>query len=185
MKHVRSSISAVVFTIFFGLLSAVAHAEGPQGGPNKGPTIVNVAIAINSEGDFAGTFDILIAAVLAADPAVVETLDGRGQHTVFAPTDGAFENALGATEEEILQLIEDGVLDAEALTPILLYHVAKGRRDSGDVTTSTQVRMINREFVQVSGVNLTDINGNVSTIIVTDVPATNGIIHAIDGVLLP
>jgi uncharacterized surface protein with fasciclin (FAS1) repeats len=164
----------------FALGSNVALASGP-----KGPTIVDVAIAVNSEGEFAGTFDILIAAVLAADPAVVETLDGRGQHTVFAPTDTAFENALMATEEEILGLIEDGELDADALTPILLYHVAKGRRDSEDVTTSTQIRMLNRSFVQVSGINLTDKQGNVSTIIVPDVPAANGIIHAIDGVLLP
>jgi uncharacterized surface protein with fasciclin (FAS1) repeats len=164
----------------FALGSNVALAAGP-----KGPTIVDVAIAVNSEGQFAGTFDILIAAVLAADPAVVETLDGRGQHTVFAPTDAAFENALMATEEEILKLIEDGDLDADTLTPILLYHVAKGRRDSEDVTTSTQIHMLNRGFVQVSGINLTDNQGNVSTIIVPDVPAANGIIHAIDGVLLP
>ena len=170
----------------FALGSNVALAADPKGpkGP-KGPTLVDVAIAVNSEGQFAGTFDILIAAVLAADPAVVETLDGRGQHTVFAPTDAAFENALMATEDEILKLIEDGELDADALTPILLYHVAKGRRDSEDVTTSTQIRMLNRGFVQVSGINLTDNQGNVSTIIVPDVPAANGIIHAIDGVLLP
>ena len=164
----------------FALGSNVALAAGP-----KGPGIVVVAIAVNSEGPFAGTFDILIAAVLAADPAVVETLDGRGQHTVFAPTDAAFEKALMATEEEILKLIEDGDLDADTLTPILLYHVAKGRRDSEDVTTSTQIRMLDRSFVQVSGINLTDNDGNVSTIIVPDVPAANGIIHAIDGVLLP
>ena len=126
-----------------------------------------------------------LAAVRAADPAVVETLDGRGQHTVFAPTDAAFEKALMATEEEILKLIEDCDLDADTLTPILLYHVANGRRDSEDVTTSTQIRMLDRSFVQVSGINLTDNDGNVSTIIVPDVPAANGIIHAIDGVLLP
>ena len=167
----------------FALGSNVALAADPKG--PKGPTIVDVAIAVNSEGQFAGTFDILIAAVLAADPAVVETLDGRGQHTVFAPTDAAFENALMATEDEILKLIEDGELDADTLTPILLYHVAKGRRDSEDVTTSTQIRMLNRGFVKVSGINLTDNQGNVSTIIVPDVPAANGIIHAIDGVLLP
>ena len=104
MRHLRSSLTAIAFTFVFGLLSAGAHAEGPQGGPNKGPTIVDVAIGINSEGPYKGMFDILIAAVLAADPAVVETLDGRGQHTVFAPTDAAFENALMATEERRISL---------------------------------------------------------------------------------
>jgi len=179
------SFKAVALTMVLGLMTTGAHAKNGQGGPDKGPTLVDVAIAVNSEGDFAGEFDILIAAVLAADPAVVATLDGRGQHTVFAPIDNAFELALGATEADILVLIEDGVLDAETLTPILLYHVAKGRRDSGDVTTATQIRMIDRNFVQVSGTNLTDNQGNVSTIIVPDVPASNGIIHAINGVLLP
>ena len=50
-----------------------------------GDTIVDVAIQINSEGPYAGQFDTLIAAVLAAEPIVVDTLDGNGQFTVFCP----------------------------------------------------------------------------------------------------
>jgi len=71
---------------------------------------------VNSSGPFAGQFDTLIAAVLAADPAVVQRLTAKRQSTVFAPTDGAFE-ALGLTPANI------GTLDEGALTQILLYHV--------------------------------------------------------------
>jgi len=59
-------------------------AAGP-----KGPSLVDVAIAVNASGPYAGAFDTLITAVLAANPAVLKTLSGNGQHTVFAPTSEA------------------------------------------------------------------------------------------------
>ena len=71
------------------------------------------------------------------------------------------------------------------LTNILLYHVAKGRRYAEDVVASDQIRMLNGGFVWQSGGVLTDAQGGESTIIVTDVEASNGVIHAIDSVLLP
>lgn len=157
----------------------VVMAAGP-----KGPNLVDVAVAVNSEGPYAGEFDTLIAAVLAADPAVVQTLTGNGQHTVFAPTDSAFL-MLGITAENLDGLLADGVLTVEGLTEILLYHVAHGRRLSGSVLESMQIRMLNRGFVQQAGGVLTDNQGGMSTIIVPDVPAANGVIHAIDAVLLP
>jgi len=154
-------------------LSAVPVFAAPPG-----PTIVDVAIAVNSEGPFAGAFDTLIAAVLAADPAVVATLSGNGQFTVFAPTDDAFA-ALGLTPQNV------GTLDQGALTQILLYHVARGRRDSGQVLASDRIRTLQGGFLmQDSGV-LTDNLGRTANIIVTDVEAANGIIHAIDAVVLP
>ena len=143
-----------------------------------GPTIVDVAIAVNSEGPFAGAFDTLIAAVLAADPAVVNTLSGNGQFTVFAPTDDAFAE-LGLDEANI------GTLPQDVLTDILLYHVTRGRRDSGDVIGSERIRMLKGGFLLQEGGILTDNLGRESTIIVTDVPAANGIIHAINSVVLP
>jgi hypothetical protein len=64
------------------VLSPVAKSAPP------GPTIVDVALAANAEGGpFEGQLDSLIAAVLAADPIVLDTLSGNGQFTVFAPTD--------------------------------------------------------------------------------------------------
>jgi uncharacterized surface protein with fasciclin (FAS1) repeats len=144
----------------------------------KTPSIVDVAIAVNSSGPYAGAFDTLIAAVLAADPAVVQTLSSRAQYTVFAPTDDAFAK-LGLNPDNI------GTVPQADLTNILLYHVAYGRRYAADVLASDQIRMLNGGFVYQSGGVLTDAQGRTSTIIVTDVAASNGIIHAIDNVLLP
>jgi uncharacterized surface protein with fasciclin (FAS1) repeats len=141
----------------------------------KGPSIVDVAVYANSpEGPFPGAFDTLLAAVGEANPAVAATLAGNGQHTVFAPTDAAFEK-IGLNPDNI------GDVPEETLTQILLYHVANGRRDAADVTTSSQIRTLQRGFIQVDGAVL---NGDIN-IIVTDVFAANGVIHAIDGVLLP
>lgn len=171
--------SAQIFAAVFIFSTNTVLAAGP-----KGDNIVDVATALNSEGDFAGAFDTLIAAVLAADPAVVQTLTGNGQHTVFAPTDMAFE-MLGITADNLGDLLDDGTLTVEGLTQILLYHVAHGRRYAEDVLASEQIRMLNREFVQQAGGVLTDNQGGMATIIAVDVPAANGVIHAIDAVLLP
>ena len=144
----------------------------------KTPSIVDVAIAVNTSGPYAGSFDTLIAAVLAADPVVLKTLTSKGQYTVFAPTDDAFAK-LNLTPDNI------GTVPQDALTNILLYHVAHGRRYAAAVVASDRIRMLNGGFVFQSGGVLTDAQGGMSTIIVTDVPATNGVIHAIDSVLLP
>jgi uncharacterized surface protein with fasciclin (FAS1) repeats len=147
----------------------------------KSPTIVAVALAANADedGPFYEQLDTLIAAVLAADPAVLAYLQGNGQRTVFAPTDAAFE-ALGLTPENV-----GTALTQEALTQILLYHVARGNRDAAEVTASSRIRTLEGGFLlQVGGV-LTDERGRTATIIATDVPAGNGIIHVIDAVVLP
>ena len=141
------------------------------------PSVVETAIAVNSSGPYAGAFDTLICLV-ANNPAVLATLSQKGQYTVFAPTDAAFAD-IGVNGSNCA---------AAAATPlvtnVLLYHVAKGRRDAADVTSSSRIRMLNGQFTRISG------NGGVffvndSRIIATDVFASNGVIHAIDRVLLP
>ena len=92
---------------------------------------------------------------------------------------------LGITADNLDELLADGTLTVEGLTDILLYHVAHGRRYSGDVLESEKIRMLNGSFVQQAGGVLTDNQGGMSNIIVTDVPAANGIIHAINAVLIP
>lgn len=160
------------------LIMSVVPGVAPAKKAAKTPSIVDVAIAVNTSGPYAGSFDTLIAAVLAADPVVLRTLTSRGQYTVFAPTDDAFA-AIGLNPDTI------GTVPQADLTNILLYHVAHGRRYAADVLASDRIRMLNRGFVFQSGGVLTDAQGRTSNIIVTDVEATNGIIHAIDGVLLP
>jgi uncharacterized surface protein with fasciclin (FAS1) repeats len=166
-------LSLVALVLVFG--GALSFGAGATLAAPKGPSLVDVAIAVNAE---TGEFSTLIAAVLAADPAVVETLSGNGQFTVFAPTDAAFAE-LGLNAGNV------GDLDQGALTQILLYHVARGRRNSRAVLGSSRIRTLQRGFLLQSGGILTDNLGREATIVLTDVKAANGLIHAIDQVVLP
>jgi uncharacterized surface protein with fasciclin (FAS1) repeats len=141
-------------------------------------SIVDVAVAVNSDGPFAGSFDTLIAA-LQETPIILRVLDSpRARLTVFAPTDDAFA-AIGYDEDNI------DTIPRRDLANILLYHVTRGTRDAESVLDSDRIRMLNRRSVDQDGGVLTDNQGGESTIIVTDVKADNGIIHVIDNVLLP
>jgi len=179
-RRSRHSVLLLAVLVLAATLLFASVVPGPAGAKKaaKTPSLVDVAIAVNTSGPYAGSFDTLIAGVLAADPAVLRTLTSRAQYTVFAPTDAAFAK-LGLDETSI------GTVPQAALTNILLYHVAYGRRYAADVIASDQIRMLNGGFVSQSGGVLTDAQGGMSTIIVTDVEATNGVIHAIDSVLLP
>jgi uncharacterized surface protein with fasciclin (FAS1) repeats len=136
------------------------------------PALVEVALEVNAE---TGEFSTLIAAVLAADLA--GTLSSPGQRTVFAPTDAAFAE-LGLDAGNI------GMLPADALRNILLYHVTQGRRYASSVVDAKQIRMVNGGFTKV---RLMDGAAYIdeARIVATDVEASNGIIHVIDAVLLP
>lgn len=149
------------------------------------PTIAETVIA-SAEGDMP-EFSILLAAVLAADEAVVETLSDPAQDlTVFAPTDAAFEaalDALGVTAEELLA--------NEGLTGILLYHVMSGEILAEDVVAlleendgMIEVEMLDGNLATVEAVEdgITIAGAN---IIATDVMTANGVIHVIDAVILP
>ncbi len=167
------------FAFFAAVVLAVGAAgtafAGPKGNGPKGPTIVDVAVFVNTQ---SGEFETLIAAINAADPAVAATLTGGGQHTVFAPTDQAFAN-LGLNPGNLC------LLSTEELTKILLFHVANGRRDAGDVTSSDTIRtLLGTRLEQANGV-LTDQLGRTSAIVIPDVPAANGIIHVVADVVLP
>lgn len=145
------------------------------------PSLVDVAIAANTEGPYAGSFDILLAAVGAAEPVVATALSTRGQLTVFAPTDTAFEALLA----ELNVTAEDLLASTELLTDVLLYHVSNGRQPSNAVLGKRQIRMLKGGFVYQSNGILTDNNGREVGFVVTDIPASNGVIHVIDTVLLP
>lgn len=170
------------FRIVYALLIAV-FAFGAFAAPSafaapKGPTILDVAKAYNSQ---TGEFSILIAAINAADPVVARTLSGNGKFTVFAPTDAAFVSLL-----DELGLTADQVLSNQALvTQVLLYHVVRGNRDSAAILGSSRIRTLERGFLTQSGGVLTDANGRTANIIATDIKASNGVIHVIDRVVLP
>ena len=131
-------------------------------------TIVDVAVS-------AGNFTTLVAAVTAAD--LVETLSGTGPFTVFAPTDEAFA-ALPAGVLDALLLPENKALLAQILT----YHVVSGMVMAADVTDG-DVATVEGQKIKLSTADGVTVNG--ATVVVADVMASNGVIHAIDAVILP
>ncbi|HYN34062.1 MAG TPA: fasciclin domain-containing protein [Ilumatobacteraceae bacterium] len=146
-----------------------AMAETTEAMAEEPGTIVDVAVA-------AGTFNTLVAAVGAAE--LVDALSGEGPLTVFAPTDDAFA-ALPAGLVDCLLLPEN----KETLTTILTYHVVEGAVMSTDLTDGPVPTLQGEEIT----VDLTDgvtLNDSV-TVVAADVAASNGVIHVIDGVLLP
>jgi uncharacterized surface protein with fasciclin (FAS1) repeats len=131
-------------------------------------TIVDVAVG-------AGSFSTLVAAVTAAD--LVETLSGEGPFTVFAPTDDAFA-ALPAGVLDALLLPENKALLAQILT----YHVVSGKVMAADVTDG-DVATVEGQSVTLSTASGVTVNG--ANVVTADVAASNGVIHAIDAVILP
>ncbi len=131
-------------------------------------TIVEIAVAD-------GRFETLVAALGAAD--LVETLSGEGAFTVFAPTDDAFAKLPEGTVEALLE-------DIPALTDILLYHVV-----SGEVSAEAVIALEEAATLLGDNVSIRVEDGNVyindSMVVITDIMASNGVIHVIDSVLLP
>ena len=132
----------------------------------------------------AGSFNTLVAAVQAA--GLEETLRGEGPFTVFAPTDEAFAALPAGTVDALLA---DPTGD---LTAILTYHVVDGEVMAADVAAmdGQDVTTLNGATFTVNvaddgSVTLTDAAGNEVAVVQTDVDASNGVIHVIDGVLLP
>jgi uncharacterized surface protein with fasciclin (FAS1) repeats len=129
-----------------------------------------VAVASSTEG-----FSTLVAALTAA--GLVETLQGEGPFTVFAPNDEAFAALPAGLLEKLLLPENIGVL-----TAILTYHVVAGKVLSTDVTTGDAATVEGSTLAldTMSGVMVND-----ATVIAADVEASNGVIHVIDKVLVP
>ena len=147
------------------------------------PTIAEIVVELASADP--AEFTILLAAVQAADPAVLEALSDPNQElTVFAPTDEAFGNAL-----EALGLTAEELLASEDLTNILLYHVAPGVFLAADVVAAAPIDAL-PTLLEGGTLLVQVVDGNVvinesATVIQADVVASNGVIHVIDAVLLP
>ena len=146
------------------------------------PNIVEVAVGNEN-------FSTLVAAVKAA--GLVETLSGKGPFTVFAPTNAAFAKLPEGTIPTLLK-----VENKKTLTAVLTYHVVAGKFDANAVVRAIKANNGKFTVPTVQGgtltatlddgkVILTDAKGNKSTVVITDVPASNGIIHAIDTVVMP
>ncbi len=157
-------------------------AASPVVPPSKSSgTIVGIASSMP------GTFSTLVEAVGCADPAVAAALTSGEQLTVFAPTNAAFASLLSALKKTDICELPQSVV-----TQVLLYHVELGRHFSNSVLPQRDGQMktidtlLGQSFMVDSSGAITTTGGITAPRIVSaNVPATNGVIHVVDAVLLP
>jgi uncharacterized surface protein with fasciclin (FAS1) repeats len=161
------------------LVVALATAAVALGGNDSGSTaqpaakpvkkdIVQTAVA-------AGDFDTLVSLVKRA--GLAKTLSGKGPFTVFAPTDAAFKKVPASTLEALQK-------DRAALRNVLLYHVAAGRYPAKRVVKQKSIETLVGQRVQVSTRGDT-VRVAGARVVQADVRTSNGVIHAINRVLIP
>jgi uncharacterized surface protein with fasciclin (FAS1) repeats len=169
MKQRITMFVAAIFTAVLTTQSLAAHHEGGHDGMAKG-NIVEVA-AGNDD------FSTLVAAVKAA--GLVDVLAGEGPYTVFAPTNAAFAKLPAGTVEDLLK-----PENKDKLVAILTYHVVPGKVMAADVVKLDSATTAQGSDVTIaasdSGVTVDNAN-----VVMTDVAASNGVIHVIDTVILP
>jgi uncharacterized surface protein with fasciclin (FAS1) repeats len=162
------------FLVLFTLVSSFAFSQTKD--------VVDIAIGSKDH-------TTLVAAVKAAD--LVTTLKGKGPFTVFAPTNAAFDKLPAGTVESLLK-----PENKAKLAKILTYHVVSGNIDAAAVVAAIKKGNGKAELKTVSGgtlsasldgekVKLTDESGKSAYVIAADLKGSNGVVHVIDGVVLP
>ncbi len=145
---------------------AVSFA-GDDKGKEKPKTIVETAVA-------AGQFKTLVKAIEAAE--LVDTLNGSGPFTVFAPTDEAFAKLPAGALDGLLK-------DKAKLKAVLTYHVVSGKVMAADVVKLKDAKTVNGQMVTIDAKDGVKVND--ARVVKTDIEASNGVIHVIDTVLMP
>ncbi len=171
-------------SLLFVVAATVAQKPVEVGGALMYPAKNIIENAVNSK-----DHTTLVAAVKAA--GLVETLQGAGPFTVFAPVNSAFDKLPAGTVENLLK-----PENKSTLTAVLTYHVLAGKMSSKDIAKAIKDGHGKAEFKTVQGgvltammngkdVVLKDSKGNTSKITIMDVNQSNGVIHVIDTVVLP
>ncbi|AWG22490.1 fasciclin [Flavobacterium faecale] len=179
----RKFLSVAILALVFGATS-FAQKTKMVGGAEMFPTKNIVENAVNSK-----DHTTLVAAVKAAD--LVETLQGKGPFTVFAPTNAAFDKLPKGTVETLLKPENKKMLQS-----ILTYHVVAGKMSAMDIMNAIKKGNGKATLKTVSGGTLTawmkgkklyitDEKGGMSMVTIGDVNQSNGVIHVVDTVLLP
>jgi uncharacterized surface protein with fasciclin (FAS1) repeats len=184
MKSFKSLLVLAVSILALNTSFAQMDKTVEVGGAPMYPSKNIVENAVNSK-----DHTTLVAAVKAA--GLVETLEGAGPYTVFAPTNEAFNSLPNGTVETLLK-----PENKDKLTGILTYHVVAGRMDSKALAEQLKAGNGTAELKTVSGgklwvmmkgksIILKDENGGMAMVTIKDVYQSNGVIHVIDHVLLP
>jgi uncharacterized surface protein with fasciclin (FAS1) repeats len=187
MKRSLSFTLAAVALIAAACSAAATPSPAPvtptQAATTQSPTTVPATAAPSAAlGDIvavatsAGSFKTLLKAATVA--GLVETLQGAGPFTVFAPTDEAFAKLPAATLAGLLA-------DPVALKKILLYHVVSGEVMASQVVGLTTAKTVEGDSIAISVQGGSVYLNSTTKVVATDILASNGVIHVIDTVLLP
>lgn len=177
-------ILALALLVFGAGFTSFAQKTVMVGGAAMYPNKNIIENALNSK-----DHTTLVAAVKAA--GLVETLQGKGPFTVFAPTNEAFAKLPAGTVETLLK-----PENIKTLQTILTYHVLSGKMNSSDISKAIKAGKGKVVLKTVSGGELTawmegkdlyisDESGNKAKVTISDVNQSNGVIHVVDTVLLP
>jgi len=177
-------VAVVALTLSASFFSAQAQKDPMVGGAAMYPTKNVIENAVNSK-----DHTTLVAAVKAA--GLVETLEGPGPFTVFAPVNSAFDKLPAGTVDTLLK-----PENKDQLVKILTYHVVAGKVNSKELVKMIKSGGGKAYLKTVSGgtltasvqggkVILTDEKGGMATVTIADVYQSNGVIHVVDSVLLP
>jgi uncharacterized surface protein with fasciclin (FAS1) repeats len=164
-------ISLAAVALVVSACSTAASPTPEPATPTPAPAGDIVVVATD-----AGVFGTLLKAATAAE--LVETLQGEGPFTVFAPTDEAFAALPAGTLDALLA-------DPEALKKVLLYHVVEGKVTSDQVVGMTTATSVEGSPIAISVKDGTVYLNDSAKVVTADVMASNGVIHIIDAVLLP
>lgn len=170
MNHaISKAVLAVASAALIAFSSASFAGHHAEKEAQEGD-IVDVAVA-------AGKFNTLAAALEAA--GLVATLKSDGPFTVFAPTDAAFAKLPAGTLDTLLK-----PENKDQLTAILTYHVVAGKVMAADVVKLSSATTVNGADVSIKVVD-GKVHIDDATVIMTDIGASNGVIHVIDTVIVP
>jgi uncharacterized surface protein with fasciclin (FAS1) repeats len=175
-------LSAVAFSSLALTATLVAPVRAEEktvmvGGAAMFPSKNIIQNAVNSK-----DHTTLVAAVKAA--GLVQTLEGKGPFTVFAPTNAAFGKLPAGTVDNLVK-----PENKATLTKILTYHVVAGKLEASDLTDGKMLKTVEGEELTVKRegghVTIVDAKGGSSKVTISNVNQSNGVIHVIDTVLLP
>lgn len=169
-------IGGLGLLVGFGFWGVNSTVSGDTFSSVELPTPVPVDPTIDQVLANDGRFTSILVALDAADLSTMLSLPGS--YTVFAPTDDAIAALPDGTMAALLE-------DVPTLTDILLYHVVAGRLSITDIAASSEISMFNGDTVIIRVEDDGRIFINQAEIIVTDLYASNGVVHAIDAVLIP
>jgi len=154
--------------LLVGQIALAGHHEKGESAAKQASADI-VAVASN-----AGSFGTLVTAIEAA--GLVETLQGTGPFTVFAPTDAAFAKLPKADLDALLA-------DKDKLTAVLTYHVVPGKVMAADVVGLDSAKTVQGQSLRIAATDGVTVDG--AKVVQTDIAASNGVIHGIDTVVLP